>query len=96
MLFPEACYTLEQYRAFQSALSPPNFPRDVPILANITEFGQTPLFTTEELGSAGVSMVLYPLSAFRAMVSGSETETALSRCMLLGCCSLFLFFLCTR
>jgi len=67
MLFPEACHTLEHYRAFQTALSQPNFPRDVPILANITEFGQTPLFTTEELGSAGVSMVLYPLSAFRAM-----------------------------
>jgi len=68
MLFPEACTKLEDYRAFQTALSPPNFPRDVPILANITEFGKTELFTTEELGSVGVSMVLYPLSAFRAMV----------------------------
>lgn len=69
MLFPEACRTLDDYKAFQSALSQPNFHRDVPILANITEFGQTPLFTTAELGASGVSMVLYPLSAFRAMVS---------------------------
>jgi methylisocitrate lyase len=61
MLFPEACVKLEQYRAFRDAL--PN----VPILANITEFGQTPLYTVDELKSAGVSMVLYPLSAFRAM-----------------------------
>jgi methylisocitrate lyase len=72
MLFPEACRTLEDYKAFQTALSPPHFPKDVPILANITEFGQTPLFTTEELGSVGVSMVLYPLSAFRAMVRQTE------------------------
>jgi methylisocitrate lyase len=74
MLFPEACRTLEDYRAFQTALSVPNFHKDVPILANITEFGQTPLFTTEELGKAGVSMVLYPLSAFRAMVSNSAQQ----------------------
>ena len=60
MIFPEAVYDLEQYRKFAEAVK-------VPILANITEFGKTPLFTTEELGGAGVGMVLYPLSAFRAM-----------------------------
>lgn len=60
MIFAEAVYDLEQYRAFAEAVK-------VPILANITEFGKTPLFTSEELGEAGVSMVLYPLSAFRAM-----------------------------
>jgi methylisocitrate lyase len=60
MIFPEAMVELEQYRLFVAAVG-------VPVLANITEFGATPLFTTEELGSAGVSMVLYPLSAFRAM-----------------------------
>ncbi|MFO0945694.1 MAG: methylisocitrate lyase [Planctomycetota bacterium] len=60
MIFAEACTTLGQYRAFTSALS-------VPVLANITEFGKTPMFTIEELGAAGVSLVLYPLSAFRAM-----------------------------
>lgn len=67
MLFPEACYKLEDYLAFHKALSPPLFHREVPILANITEFGQTPLFHTTELGQHGVAMVLYPLSAFRAM-----------------------------
>ena len=60
MIFAEALRTLEEYRAFSAALP-------VPVLANITEFGQTPLFTTTELGSAGVRLVLYPLSAFRAM-----------------------------
>ena len=59
MIFPEAINTLEQYREFSAAV-------DVPILANITEFGATPMFTTEELGEAGASIVLYPLSAFRA------------------------------
>jgi len=61
MLFPEALTELSQYEAFRKAL--PN----IPILANITEFGKTPLFTTSELNAAGASMVLYPLSAFRAM-----------------------------
>ncbi|MDQ8733595.1 methylisocitrate lyase [Paenibacillus sp. LHD-38] len=60
MIFPEAVTKLEDYRAFVDAVK-------VPVLANITEFGQTPLFTVEELGQAGVSMALYPLSAFRAM-----------------------------
>ncbi len=59
-IFAEAVYTLEQYEAFTNALS-------VPVLANITEFGQTPLFNTAELSGVGVKMVLYPLSAFRAM-----------------------------
>jgi methylisocitrate lyase len=45
----------------------------VPVLANITEFGATPMFTTEELGSVGISMVLYPLSAFRAMNKAALT-----------------------
>ncbi|MDX9768225.1 MAG: methylisocitrate lyase [Ectothiorhodospiraceae bacterium] len=60
MIFPEAMATLEQYRRFSEAVS-------VPVLANITEFGSTPLFTTEELAGVGVGLVLYPLSAFRAM-----------------------------
>ncbi|WP_198675564.1 methylisocitrate lyase [Aliidiomarina sanyensis] len=59
-IFAEAVHTLEQYEAFTKALS-------VPVLANITEFGATPLFNKEELASVGVEMVLYPLSAFRAM-----------------------------
>ncbi|MFD1381930.1 methylisocitrate lyase [Rhodanobacter aciditrophus] len=60
MIFPEAMLTLEQYKEFVDAVK-------VPVLANITEFGATPLFSKEELGSAGVDLVLYPLSAFRAM-----------------------------
>lgn len=59
-IFAEAVHTLEDYRAFTDAL-------DVPVLANITEFGQTPLFNQQELAEAGCAMVLYPLSAFRAM-----------------------------
>ena len=59
MIFAEALNTLEEYRQFTSALG-------VPVLANITEYGQTPLFTVTELASAGVRLVLYPLSAFRA------------------------------
>ncbi len=60
MIFPEAMHTLEQYQQFVKAVK-------VPVLANITEFGQTPLFSCEELAECGVDMVLYPLSAFRAM-----------------------------
>lgn len=60
MIFAEAMQDLEDYRAFTAAL-------DVPVLANITEFGKTPLYTLEELDSAGVALALYPLSAFRAM-----------------------------
>lgn len=65
MLFPEAITELEMYRHFAQATQ-------VPILANITEFGATPLFTTEELASADVSIALYPLSAFRAMNKAAE------------------------
>ncbi len=60
MIFPEAMTELSMYKKFAEAVK-------VPILANITEFGATPLYTTEELAEAGVSIVLYPLSAFRAM-----------------------------
>jgi methylisocitrate lyase len=60
MIFPEAMTSLEQYARFIAAV-------DVPVLANITEFGATPLFTTGELAEVGVALVLYPLSAFRAM-----------------------------
>jgi len=59
MIFAEALGTLDEYRQFTSAVR-------VPVLANITEFGKTPLFTTQELASAGVRLALYPLSAFRA------------------------------
>lgn len=60
MIFPEAVTDLKMYREFADAVK-------VPILANITEFGQTPLFTLDELRGAGVGIALYPLSAFRAM-----------------------------
>ncbi|HHL4157925.1 methylisocitrate lyase [Escherichia coli] len=65
MLFPEAITELAMYRQFADAVQ-------VPILANITEFGATPLFTTDELRSAHVAMALYPLSAFRAMNCAAE------------------------
>jgi methylisocitrate lyase len=65
MIFAEALTTLDEYRQFTSAM-------DVPVLANLTEFGKTPMFTTKELADAGVSMVLYPLSAFRAMSKAAE------------------------
>ncbi len=59
-IFAEAMTDIDMYRKVVDAV-------DVPVLANITEFGATPLYSTEELGSAGISMALYPLSAFRAM-----------------------------
>lgn len=59
MIFPEAMTELDMYQTFVEAVK-------VPVLANITEFGATPLFTTEQLASVGVSIALYPLSAFRA------------------------------
>ncbi|GBL04596.1 methylisocitrate lyase [Glaciecola sp. KUL10] len=65
-IFAEAVKTEEHYRAFSEAL-------DVPILANITEFGQTELWNKKELGQWGAQMVLYPLSAFRAMNKAAET-----------------------
>ena len=64
-IFPEAIRTLDEYSKFSAAVSKP-------ILANITEFGLTPLFTRDELGAHGVSMILYPLSAFRAMNKAAE------------------------
>jgi len=65
LIFPEAIRTLEEYKKFSAAVSKP-------ILANITEFGLTPLFTRDELSANGVSMILYPLSAFRAMNKAAE------------------------
>lgn len=65
LVFPEAIRTLEDYTKFSSAVSRP-------ILANITEFGMTPLFTRDELAAHGVQIILYPLSAFRAMNKAAE------------------------
>jgi methylisocitrate lyase len=65
MIFAEALTTLEEYREFTQAVR-------VPVLANITEFGKTPLFTVSELAGVGVMLVLYPLSAFRAMSKAAE------------------------
>ncbi|TAL16142.1 MAG: methylisocitrate lyase [Aquabacterium sp.] len=64
-IFAEAAYDLPTYRRFVEAVK-------VPVLANITEFGKTPLFTVDELRTSGVGMVLYPLSAFRAMNKAAE------------------------
>ncbi len=66
MIFPEALATLEQYREFRAAI-------DVPFLANITEFGQTPLFSSQELGEVGVDIVLYCCGAYRAMNKAAMT-----------------------
>jgi methylisocitrate lyase len=60
MIFAEALTTLDEYKQFTDTV-------DAPVLANLTEFGKTPLFTTDELRKVGVRMALYPLSAFRAM-----------------------------
>ena len=65
MIFPEAMISLEMYKQFAAAVK-------VPVLANITEFGSTPLFTVDELRDADVGLVLYPLSAFRAMNKAAE------------------------
>jgi methylisocitrate lyase len=65
MIFPEAITDLDMYATFAKAVN-------VPILANITEFGATPLFTLDELRSAHVGLALYPLSAFRAMNKAAE------------------------
>ena len=64
MIFPEAITELDMYKRFSDNVK-------VPILANITEFGQTPLFHKDELAQAGVSLILYPLSAFRAMAAAA-------------------------
>lgn len=72
-IFAEAAYDLDTYRRFVDAVQ-------VPVLANLTEFGKTPLFSTEELASAGVAMCIYPLSAFRAMNKAAENVyTAIRR-----------------
>lgn len=65
MIFAEALTELDEYRQFTAAVK-------VPVLANITEFGKTPLYTVAELAGAGVQLVLYPLSAFRAMSRAAE------------------------
>jgi methylisocitrate lyase len=65
MIFPEAMTELGMYKQFAEAVG-------VPVLANITEFGATPLYTTQELGAHGVGLVLYPLSAFRAMNKAAD------------------------
>ncbi|MCF6226929.1 MAG: methylisocitrate lyase [Xanthomonadales bacterium] len=64
MIFPEAMLELDDYRKFRAAVG-------VPVLANITEFGHTPLFSTPELGQAGVDIVLYCCGAYRAMNKGA-------------------------
>ena len=71
MIFPEAMNQLDQYTQFSNALQSATG-KHVPILANITEFGQTPLYGCEQLAQSNVDMVLYPLSAFRAMNKAAE------------------------
>jgi methylisocitrate lyase len=65
MIFAEALHTLDDYRAFTSAIK-------VPVLANLTEFGKTPLFTVDQLRSAGIALVLYPLGASRAAAAAAQ------------------------
>lgn len=65
MIFAEAMHTLDEYERFAASV-------DVPVLANITEFGRTPLVSAEQLGAAGIGLALYPLSAFRAMSRAAE------------------------
>lgn len=72
-IFAEAFYTLEDYKTFAAEVN-------APILANITEFGKTPLFTISELEGAGVKMILYPLSAFRAMNQAALNVFEAIRC----------------
>jgi methylisocitrate lyase len=72
MIFAEALETLDEYRQFTAAIS-------VPVMANLTEFGKTPMFTVSELGDAGISMALYPLSAYRAMSKAAENVYATLR-----------------
>lgn len=73
MIFAEALTTLDEYRQFTSSLP-------VPVLANLTEFGRTPMFTVDELRDAGVAVALYPLTAFRAMSAAAlEAFTTLRR-----------------
>ena len=72
-IFAEALTALDDYQQFTAAVR-------VPVFANLTEFGKTPLFTVEELRTAGVAMILYPLSAFRAMTAAArDTYAAIRR-----------------
>jgi methylisocitrate lyase len=74
MIFAEALHTLDDYKKFAAAVN-------VPVLANLTEFGQTPYFTVDELRDVGVAMVLYPLSASRAAAASSlEVYRAIREC----------------
>lgn len=66
VIFAEACTSIEHYQRFIGALR-------IPVLANLTEFGKTPYFSVDELGAIGVAMIIYPLSAFRAMAKAAET-----------------------
>jgi 2-methylisocitrate lyase-like PEP mutase family enzyme len=66
LIFAEAVTSLEDYRRFTETLS-------VPVLANLTEFGKTPLFSIEEMRASGIRIILYPLGAFRAMAAAAET-----------------------
>lgn len=72
MIFAEALTTVEEYMQFTSTIK-------APVLANLTEFGKTPLFTTKEMADAGVRLTLYPLSAFRAMSAAAENVYAALR-----------------
>ena len=72
MIFAEALTTLDEYKMFTAAVN-------VPVLANITEFGKTPMFTVDDLRGAGIAMVLYPLSAFRAMSAAARDVYAAIR-----------------
>jgi methylisocitrate lyase len=72
MIFAEALTTLDEYRQFTAAMP-------VPVLANLTEFGKTPMFTTAELADAGIRLALYPLSAQRAMARAAEQVYATLR-----------------
>jgi methylisocitrate lyase len=65
VIFAEACTTLPEYQRFLAALK-------IPVLANLTEFGKTPYFTVDELRAIGIAMIIYPLSAFRAMAKAAE------------------------
>jgi methylisocitrate lyase len=72
MIFAEALTSIEEYKKFTSAVR-------VPVLANLTEFGRTPLFTRDQMRDAGVRLVLYPLTAFRAMSAAAERAYATLR-----------------
>jgi len=65
VIFAEACTTIAEYQRFISTLR-------IPVLANLTEFGKTPYFSVDELGAIGIAMIIYPLSAFRAMAKAAE------------------------